>query len=353
MKLSCFFIIVSTVFSGCQELYKPEVDSDLSVLAVDGLLTDNAEPFNIHLQMARQFDSTGIGTPVSGAEVSVTDDLGHIYPFNETAYGNYVSYNSVFAVQPDRKYTLRIYSPDGNQYESSTQELIPNKEIDKIYGRLTTKTYVNTNHYGETVRKDYEGIDTFIDFFSNPGQSYTFRFSVKLLIEFTYSSGKSRYFAWRKWDLNQNINITGAKYQNRNHEIVAHPLPFFPLENSYYSLEPDLWLYDIHIIHWILIVDQFRLNEDSYNFYKKIRELLAAEGKLFDPIAIQINGNILCTNNPQKLVLGNFEVSSKETTTYVVSPEPISNTVTYLKIPNLLNVPDEGSSETPPDFWIN
>jgi hypothetical protein len=106
MKLSCFFIIVLTVSSGCQELYHPEVESDLSVLAVDGLLTDKPGPSIIHLQMARQFDSIGNGTPVSGAGVKVKNDLGQIYTFNETAYGNYVSDDSFFAVQPDRKYSL-------------------------------------------------------------------------------------------------------------------------------------------------------------------------------------------------------------------------------------------------------
>jgi hypothetical protein len=362
MKLSCYFIIVSTFFSACQEVYNPDVDLDLSVLTVDGLLTDNAESYHIHLQMALPTDSSGIGTPVSGAEVSVTDDLSHIYHFNETVNGNYVSGNSVFAVQPGRKYTLRINTIDGNQYESTAQELIPNKEIDKIYGRLTFKPFVWKNQNGEYVRIDNEGVETFIDFFSNPGQSFTFKFNATLLIEYTYLDGlsddplkKTKYWAWGKWDLNENINITETKYQNGNNEIIAHPLPFFPVEKSWYSLEPGLWKINFQVVHWILIIDQFRLNEDSYSFYKKTREQLAAEGKLFDPIAAQINGNIRCTNNPSRLVLGNFEVSSKETVTYVASTDYVTNTVTYRKIPNMINVPDEGAVllKFLPDWWID
>jgi Domain of unknown function (DUF4249) len=361
MKLSFYFIIVSTFFSACQEVYEPDINLDLWVLTVDGLLTDNAEPYHIHLQRALPGDSSGIATPVSGAEVSITDDLSHIYPFNETVNGNYVINNSVFALQPDRKYTLRIITTDGNKYESSSQELIPNKEIDKIYGRLTIKPMVWKNKNGEYVRTDNKGVETFIDFFSNPGQSFTFKFNATLLIEYTYRDGltddvlkKTKYYAWGKWDLNETINITETKYQNGNHEIVSHPLPFFPVEKSWYSLEPDLWKTNFQVTHWILIIDQFRLNEDSYIFYRKIREQLAAEGKLFDPIAAQINGNIRCTNNPSRLVLGNFEVSSKETITYVASTDYVTNTVTYRKIPNLLNIPDEGAVEFKnlPDWWI-
>jgi hypothetical protein len=154
--------------------------------------------------------------------------------------------------------------------------------------------------------------------------------------------------------MNENINITETKYEKENNAIVAHPLSFFPIEKSYYNLEVDFSDTNHKILHWILIVDQFRLNENSYSFYKMIRQQLAAEGKLFDPIAVQINGNIRCINNPGKIVLGNFEVSSKETVTYVVSPVWISNTATYRKIPNLLNIPDEGpGSDSPPDWWIN
>jgi Domain of unknown function (DUF4249) len=362
MKLSCYFIIISTFFSACQEVYEPDVDSDLSVLTVDGLFTDNSETYRIHLQMALPSDSSGIGTPVSGAEVSITDDLSHIYPFNETVNGFYVSDSSVFAVHFGRKYTLRILTSDGNKYESSAQELIPDKEIDNIYGRLTLKPFIWKNHNGEYVHIDNKGIETFIDFFSDPEQSFTFKFNATVLIEYTYLERLSdnpyengKLYAWEKWDLKENINITETRYQNGNHEIIGHPLPFLPVEKSWYSLEPDIWKIDFQVVHWILIIDQFRLNEDSYSFYKKIREQLAAEGKLFDPIAVQINGNIRCTNNPSKLVLGNFEVSSKETVTYVVSPEWLTNTAAYLKIPNLLNIPDEGAVKFKnlPDWWIN
>jgi hypothetical protein len=362
MKLSCYIIIVFTLFSACQEVYEPDVDLDLSVLTVDGLLTDNSDSNYIQLKMALPSDSSGLGTPVSGAEVNITDDLSHKYPFIETVNGIYVSDSSVFSVHYGRKYTLHILTPDGNKYESSAQELIPNKEIDKIYGRLTFKPFIWKNQNGEYVHIHNQGIETYIDFFSDPEQLFTFKFNATVLIEYTYLGGFSsnpnkngKYYAWGKWDLKENINITEARYQNGNHEIVAHPLPFLPVEKSWYSLEPDLYRNGFKVVHWILIIDQYRLNEDSYSFYKKIREQLAAEGKLFDPVAVQINGNIRCTNNPTKLVLGNFEVSSKETITYVVTPDWLTNTASYLKIPNLLNIPDEGAVEFKdlPDWWIN
>jgi hypothetical protein len=351
---SIFFLIFSSIlFSGCIEIYEPEVESDLKVLTVDGLFTDDPESYSVHLRMARQFDSIGWGTYETGAGVSLTDDLGQIYPFKGTINGNYVPDNSVFRIRPDRKYTLDIITPDGNQYKSSAQELIPNKEIDNIYGRLVTKTYLSEGYYGETIRKDYEGIETFIDFFANQGQSYAFKFKITLLIEYTYINGR-KYFAWRKYDIDENINITESKYEKENQGIVAHPLSFFPLEKSLYNIQGDMTDTQLKVVHWILIVDQYRLNDNTCNFYKKIKKQLAAEGTLFDPVAAQINGNIRCTNDSRKIVLGNFEISSKETSTYVVSPEHSSKTVTYIKVPNLLNVPDVGpGTEFPPDFWIN
>jgi hypothetical protein len=355
MTLSRYIGIVLIVLSGCQEVYEPEVSYDGSVLTVDGILTDKPEQSKIHLAMALPADSSGMGSPLYGAKVSVLDDLSHEIPYRESSFGDYVSENSAFSLQPGRKYTLHITTSNGDKYESSAQELISNQSFDKIYGRITTKPFVWKNHNGDYVHIYNKGIEPFIDFISDPGKSLRFKFNMTILIEYTFdSTNVGKYYAWKKWNINENINITETRYQNGSHEIIAHPLQFIPVEKSWYSLEPELSRINFQIHHLIIILDQYRLNEDTYSFYKIIREQLAADGKLFDPIAAQINGNIRCINDPSKLVFGNFEVSSRETVTFVVMTDYVTNLAYFKKVPNLINIPDEGAVPFKflPDWWI-
>jgi hypothetical protein len=213
------------------------------------------------------------------------------------------------------------------------------------------------NENGQYVHSEVEGIETFNDFYSHPLHPFAFKFNVTLLIEYTYFTipDHEKFYAWLKYDLNNNINIAQSICKNGNNVIFSHALPFFPVEKSWFSLEPDLEKEGFQITHWILIIDQFGLNEDSYGYYKQISDQLEAEGRLFDPLAVQINGNIQSVNNSRTLVLGNFEISSKRTLTYLVLPVWTERTVIYRKIPDLPDIADKGATNirNKPAWWIN
>ena len=61
---------------------------------------------------------------------------------------------------------------------------------------------------------------------------------------------------------------------------------------------------------WIVIMYQYGLSESAYYYYKDLNNQLQAEGKIFDPLYVQPESNLKCVNNPEQLILGNFEISS-------------------------------------------
>ena len=61
---------------------------------------------------------------------------------------------------------------------------------------------------------------------------------------------------------------------------------------------------------WIVFVNVFSMSPETYSFYHAQLAQLNAKDRIFDPIPNQIASNLYVLDNPDQLVLGNFEVSS-------------------------------------------
>ncbi len=146
--------------------------------------------------------------------------------------------------------------------------------------------------------------------------------------------------------------------------IIKHPLEFF--NNNYWDyFNNQAELADSFLFEgWIYIIDEYELNEDTYNYYTKLNSQLDANGKIFDPVYEQTKGNIKCISNPDIIVLGNFEISSHKEYRYFLNYRRESQTFTLKQIPYFYDIPEEGEViyvlatgsiigdyDFPPDFW--
>jgi len=110
--------------------------------------------------------------------------------------------------------------------------------------------------------------------------------------------------------------------------------------------------YNYTFIGWILYVYQYSISENAHNFYKDVNSVLEADGRLFDPLYVQTRNNLKCISNPEKLILGNFEISSPREYRFYVWY--LSEELGYLvkPIPYFYDIPLEGESvEAYPEFW--
>jgi hypothetical protein len=94
------------------------------------------------------------------------------------------------------------------------------------------------------------------------------------------------------------------------------------------------------------------LNQESAAYYREINQQLSYEGKLFDPIEVQLQGNIKCTSNPYKLALGLFEVSACTPKTYWLIFNYDKGYINYVQLKDLSILPVNGTSKYRPDFWL-
>ncbi|MCX6254874.1 MAG: DUF4249 family protein [Bacteroidia bacterium] len=89
------------MLTSCYKVYDPHIDTAEKVLVINGLITNQTNVYHVILTYARPFNSSEKSTPVTAANVYVTDDLGNSYIFNEMEKGDYISDSLQFTGIPD------------------------------------------------------------------------------------------------------------------------------------------------------------------------------------------------------------------------------------------------------------
>lgn len=384
--LPVFLILVQ---AGCREEFSPLIDSQMSAIVIEGLLTNLREPCEVRITMATPFDSVINRTNVSGAIVSIIDDLGNSYIMHEEPLsGCYQSDTSTFVAESGRSYKLHIEMAGGDVYESSAQKLLSPPVIDSIHGIITAREFWYIDQLGEIAFKRVIGAESFLDISFESDSIIQFRSDNILIKCYTYMDMYTpemefagvpfppprncpgvvcpyKIYNWKKFNLNTGTALSATTYSFISNEIRDNSACFFPLDSSFFPiiLVTDSCAFDFrgNMVcaeirqpagpeGEILETRLYALNRISSFYYTELNEQLSYEGKLFDPVAVQLEGNIHCVNDPKKLALGLFEVSSCVTRSYWIRFMG-DFLVTYVPIESTSGLPDSGSSKYFPDFW--
>jgi len=303
--LTGFILLVS-----CTEIYKPTIDPGANALVVEGLITNENGPFTIRLTKASLYNSVKTPTPVEGAKLTLSDNHNQHFTLTNNLNGRYTTPDG-FNSKIGDSYTLHIKTSDGNIYESKPQELLPPLSYDSIYGLHTDNPYLGENNQ----LKFNIGSNILIDIFRTVTKTDSFplcRFKPVITVQYEYREDIDTlsYWTnkcWRSMPLNVNEDITEDKSHASSAAITGHLLCFTPVLMEGYGLPVPK---DLVELHYYLRINQYTINRDTYDFYTEANKQLTTTGKIFDPIASQLKGNLTCTNNSSEIVIGFFEVSS-------------------------------------------
>jgi hypothetical protein len=380
-------ILILTISTGlltsCSKVYDPHVKLAQKVLAVDGVITDKTDAYHIILSYPVPFNSSKKGSPVSGANVYVTDDPGNSYKFIERTGGDYVSDSLQFTGQPGHIYRLHIVTTDGNEYESEPQKIFPEVSPDNVYAEFDNKEILESTT-GLIVNT--HGADILLDIHNTSDTLPRFRITSNLVMQYFYYLVLSidihtmygfEFYCWQTINANSDIDLTGGEYFLNSASIKKFPVCF--LDDNLYvwatiydcevnladttgrAIEAGSQFYEI--THRILYLNLYTINNETYLYYKSLKAQMLSEGKLFDPVASQLAGNIKCITDPEKKAIGFFEASSVSNSEYVVDfrdlessqptlvkkpyklpPEPIGCRINRLGFRNI--------HHNIPSFWI-
>jgi hypothetical protein len=193
----------------------------------------------------------------------------------------------------------------------------------QLYADIQNKNELQ--HYRFSARKTYQ---------------YTFPVEVMQMGELVIET----MFAWKTVYPQGAYNIAAPPEYSSSVDIKKHPL-FFIERSAGVTLEQ---LFS----GWIIFLHQYSLSKSTYDFYNDLNNQLDADGRLFDPLYVQARNNLTCTNNPEQIILGNFEITSTVERRYYI--RYISDELGYMIKPinHFYDIPVEGEQITvPPDFW--
>lgn len=374
MRSIFIILFLYCLLVSCYKPYDPYIVATDTIVVVDGLITNEVASYHIRLSYALPFDSKFNFMPLYSALVSVNDELGNHYPFMEKSNGLYISDSTKFTGHPGGIYIVNIETPDGEIYASSPQRLETKIYTDSVYAEAEyQKTISRFNQLIVTVR----GANIMLDIKSKTDTLPHFRFTSNMVKQYFYTLNipppspyppQYSFFCWQTENSNSDINLTNKEYSINSSLINRQGVYFLDdqmfVNGIVYGLgskQPDLSYKGVPtddsksytVSRRILYLNQYILNNETYLYYKSMDELLRSEGKLFDPIASQLRGNIRCTTDPDKKVFGFFEASSISRTSYTVGYRMQHDEYSIKKIPYIMPPTLNGCKvNKAPAFWI-
>jgi hypothetical protein len=341
----------------CREIYEPTIDIKSNALVVQGLITDQPGPHYIKLTTTIPFNSGQTSVPVVGAQVSVDDDQGATYIFNEFYPGEYRSSEDMIGMN-GRIYTLNIHTQDGYSYKSSPQTLLPSIDISSIKSEIAIKNEVSEDEFGNLVLNEIQGISAILqteeDYENNP----MIRFKSEIIVQYVYPSGEAPpegpgplWYCWKIYEQAEGINnINLPTIDNIPGNISNTIVAFVPRKsNKYYSLPWDRLIQGL-----LLNISVYTINQTSYQYYYDVIKQINSDESLFSPIPSQINSNMKCVNDPNKIVVGHFEASSKISFGFIVRERFYPEDVHFELTNKLDSIPPSNCIDNvKPDFWVN
>jgi hypothetical protein len=365
-----------TLLISCEEYYKPSIDDMPGLMVVDSHVTNDPNQNFVRISKARAFYSTAAVEWISGATVELVQENFQIIKGREDAPGYYV-----FPTTPtfEKKYRLRItYLKD--IYESDYVLMPPLPSIDSLYTRHEVEKVTRTNAYNVPEVFDQPGRQIYIDAPVTPQLQY-YRFNYRAIIQWLFNpywmddptdvtihlpttkksapafgpiiplgddTTKHYLYGWLSVTDNNLFNLVGPKEFSLTQRIEKHPIVALAY-NSYAYLDS----FTEKSCNWILLLDQYGISKESYDYHQKLNRQFSADGTLFDPVVSQVAGNVVCRTDPEKIVLGFFDMNSyKQYRYYLNLGTGTDQTVVLRQLDQFFDIPDRGfTKDLPPEFW--
>jgi hypothetical protein len=299
---ACLIVFYLLAIS-CTEPYALQTNSYEEAIVIEGTITNELKNQEIKISRTYRFEENG-PTIESAATVYITDNLGKRYDFEEKK-GVYVS-KIAFQAEPNKEYRLRVIAKDGESYTSRSETLTTVNEIESLSTNITTK-------------ENEQGVEIIANCFD--------------------PNGKSRYY---KYEYDETYKIIAPKWvdteaiiyqnpQSKSKDVILQPRTTEVrtcysskksdkiILNNTNDLSEDRVNFPVRFIkssdyiimnRYSILVKQYVQNLAAYTYYQTLRELSDSESLLSQNQTGFLSGNIKSDNNPNKKVIGYFEVSS-------------------------------------------
>ena len=288
----CWVLALMLLNASCTEKFYPETDSDVSILVVDGRITNKSGPYEVRLFRTVDLISVDTLYPETGAKIILNDDLGNSELFQEIRPGVYQTVYNIIKGEVGQTYWIEIETTTGEKYESTPETIQPEIYIESIYGEESS-------------------------LLQDDGSSVN---AVKILMDAKSPNNQGNYL---RWEYQESWEWRNPFYEPKTDNPSTKCYPYIISDNVFIfdGSRQDIKQFN-HLTTSKVTENEVRLNYEyfihlslysvtfnCYNFWKNIEESVQKNGGLYNIIPANSKGNI-CACDSDLPVLGYFEASS-------------------------------------------
>jgi hypothetical protein len=283
------------LLAGCVEPFTPKAGKDAgNILVVDAFIDPASQSAQVKLSRAIPIDANiNESPPELFANVTIEELGGSSYDLTEFQDGFYNITGVTFT--PGEKYRLKLKTTSGETYESEYTEVIATPPLDSISWRPV----------GDVISIEANTHD-----FTNRAQFFLWSFEET----FEYTSMYGSLYVWlptgitnrpfgeqvyKCWLTKPSTSIIVGSSRQLTENVIQN----FRVQNIPKGSEKVKFKYSI-------LVKQRAISEAEYDYWQKLQQTTQNVGGLFDPMPAQVTGNLTCTSDPSKPVLGYFSAGT-------------------------------------------
>ncbi len=290
-------VLIATLF-GCREKYvPPQITANPNYLVVDGVIAGNDTTF-IKLSRTTQLGNGAVVQAEAGAIVTVESDAYASYVIKETKTRGTYSSGVPLVLNPTAKYRLRIIA-NTNTHATYLSDFVPVKNsppIDSVGYSLPAnglQVYANSHDdAGNTRYYRWDYIETW-QFNANYDSEYI-ELNGQWIIPRTAAQQ-----VFNCWGNNSSTDIVLASSSKLTRDVMYQaPITIVPALSQKISIK------------YSILVKQYALTLDAFNFWQLLKKNTEQLGSIFDAQPSSITGNIHNIADYAEPVLGYISTGS-------------------------------------------
>jgi hypothetical protein len=292
IKISLPLALLFLLSGHCKQIYNsPYVSPHTGYLVVEGYISGNT---STQFRLSRTIPLPGDSTiPMeTNAQVQVEGSDNSIYPLPQQGNGIYGV--DTLTLNPGAQYRLRINTVGGETYLSDYAPFRPTPAIDSINWNLEDSggvdIYANTHDPTNSTHYYQWQFDETWEYHSAEDSYYKYRGDTTPVMVVPRLPSEHFYRCWHE-GASTNI-LLGNSTKLSQDVIYRQQLNHISPGDQRLSV-----LYSI-------LVRQYALTEDGYNFLTLMQKNTESLGSIFDVQPSETKGNIHCLTNPAEPVIG-------------------------------------------------
>lgn len=298
----------------CRKPYDPPaISGPRGYLVVEGIINAGSDSTIFKLSRTVNLDSITGSRPELHAILNVHSDNNTSYPLTETGNGKYGCPG--LNLDNTRQYHLQIKTANNEVYLSDYAPVLNSPPIDTV--SWDTKGALNIpglNVYVST----HDPAGKVIYYRWAYSESWIFHANFESLF---YSNGDTvllRNLSTQNitdcWGVDTSGSILLGSSAKLSRDVI-YQMPVTSIASTSEKVGAE----------YSILVTQYALTADAYNFYTNLKKNTESLGSIFDPEPSQINGNIICTTNPAEPVIGYVSVGASAAKRIFITSNQLPN----------------------------